>query len=196
MEFGLADNKVMGGYGSGRYKVLTDYQREVRMKRAGKKWRLADRDRYNAYMREYRKKNYEKTLKLDRESKQRKRLRMIEDAFERVMDRKDGFACDLTKKEKEKAYQRDYYHRTKVLKPRERLTEEERKSRRKESVKKYCQKWWIKNKAKCIEERKPYQKEWRAKNAEKIRAYQRDWYHRNKTKALSALQTELLHTLV
>lgn len=81
----------MGGYGSGRYRVLTDEQREQRMKEAGRKWREEDPVRYAAYMREYRKKNYERTLELDRESKQRKKLRMIEDAFERSLDRQDGF---------------------------------------------------------------------------------------------------------
>lgn len=164
----------------GRKRVLSDFQREKRKYKSVVEWREKNRDQYNAYMREFNKRNDQAAYM--RAYRTRKRLVMFQDAFERVMDRKDGFNDDLIKKEKIKAYQRDRYHRIKVLNPRVKLTDEERKLRRKASIKKYCQKWWAKNKERCIEERKPYHKEWREKNAEKIRTYQREWYQRKKQK--------------
>lgn len=154
----------MGGYGSGRYKVLTDYQREVRMKKAGRKWREEDPVRYAAYMREYRKKNHERTLELDRESKKRKKLKMIEDAFERVMDLKDGFIPIPLRKVK-------INKETSIRKNCNWTVEQQRESQRKyyqknkEEVKRRVLAYQKRNRGKC----RQWSKDARARKKQKLR---------------------------
>lgn len=79
-------------------RVLTDHRKNQKRKKHLRRWRGNNRERYNAYMRGYNKRNNQ--AEYMREYRKRQRLRMFEDAFERLMDKMDGLVGFVAPPEK------------------------------------------------------------------------------------------------